>query len=229
MLFIIRFFIVYYNAIQTTYCAKLFFLTCRCLAVAFCTFGKNTHYTVLAKLNYHKENFFKNTYCIFKTVDPQELNDKRPDFVSRSGSKYFYTKAGVYRISSHWGRAATCRWRLETDTGNFRNDSKVGFAHWSDFYKDNEVEKLYFIKKSAYAQKYEYYHKEEPFYSAEFVLRTASETRKVLRQLKVITTETKWAKYIPHDDLEDLRNHFIYGLLTSNKTMPELRRSYQEL
>jgi ribosomal protein S8 len=182
----------------------------------------------VTKLNYHKENFFKNTYCIFKTVDPEELTNKTPDFTSRSGSQYFYTEAGVYRISSHWGRAATCRWRLQTDANNFRNVTKVGFAEWSSFYKDNEIEKLYFIQKSEFTQKYEYYHKQESFYKTEYTLRTASETRKVLRQLKTITTETKWAKYIPHDDLDHLRNHLINGLLTTTKTLPELRRSYTE-
>ncbi len=154
------------------------------------------------------------------------LADKTPDYVSRSGSQHFYAEEGVYRISSHWGRAATCKWRLQTDASNFRNGSKAGFAKWTHFYKDNEVEKLYFIQKSLFTQKYEYYHKDEPIYTPDYVLRTAGETRKILRQLKVITTETKWAKYIPHDDLEDLRAYLINGLITSNKTLQELKRAY---
>ncbi|AXG70795.1 hypothetical protein KORDIASMS9_03041 [Kordia sp. SMS9] len=180
----------------------------------------------MTKLNFHKQNFFKNTYCIFKAVDLQWIQDKTPDFTSRSGSQYFYTNDGVYRFSSHWGRAATCRWRLQTETSTFQNGAKVGFAKWTDFYKDNEVEKLYFVKKSEFTHKYEYFHKNEPSYKDEYVLRTAGDTRKVLRQLKTITTETKWAKYIPHDDLEDVRNYLINGLITSNKTLPELRRDY---
>ena len=193
----------------------------------FCNFDKNTHYYAVMKLNYHKQNFFKNTYCVFKTIDSQLLKDKRPDYTSRSGSQYFYTDEGVYRISSHWGRAATCRWRLQTDDINFKNGTKVGFAKWTDFYKDNELEKLYFIKKSEFTKKYEYFHKNEPSYTSAYILRTAGDTRKVLRQLKTVTTETKWAKYIPHDNLEDLRAYIINGLITSNKTMPELRRQYQ--
>ncbi|WP_420572913.1 hypothetical protein [Kordia sp.] len=180
----------------------------------------------MTKLNYHKQNFFKNTYCIFKSVDFQIVKNKKPNFVSKSGSQYFYTDEGVYRISTHWGRAATCKWRLQTDAETFKNGKKLGFAKWSSFYKDNEVEKLYFIKKSAFSNKYEYFHKNEASYTIEYVLRTSGDTRKVLRQLKTITTETKWAKYIPHDDLEDLRTYLINGLITTNKTLPELKRMY---
>ncbi|QHI34754.1 hypothetical protein IMCC3317_00980 [Kordia antarctica] len=178
------------------------------------------------KLKYTSQNFFKNTYCVFKTVDPEIIKDKKPQYVSQSGSQYFYTNDGVYRISSHWGRAATCKWRLQSDDSNSRIDSKVGFAKWTSFYKDNEVEKLYFIKKSEFANKYQYFHKEEPSYTSNYMLRTAEATRKVLRQIKVITTETKWAKYVPHDDLDDLRNYLINGLITSNKNLQELKRSY---
>ncbi|MFK7748489.1 MAG: hypothetical protein AB8B65_08870 [Kordia sp.] len=180
----------------------------------------------MTKLNYHKQNFFRNTYCVFKAVDFQSVKDKRPHFTSKSGSKYYYTNEGVYRVSAHWGRAATCRWRLQTDDSTTQNGAKVGFAKWTSFYKDNEVEKLYFIQKSEFTHTYEYFHKNEPAYNSTYILRTAGDTRKVLRQLKTIATETKWAKYIPHDDLEDLRNHYINGLITSNKTLPELRRSY---
>ena len=87
---------------------------------------------------------------------------------------------------------------------------------------------MYFIKKSEFTNKYEYYHKEEPSYTANYIVRTADETRKVLRQLKGITTETKWSKYIPHDNLDDLRNYLIHGLLTSDKSLQELKRLYNE-
>ncbi|WP_430412826.1 hypothetical protein [Kordia sp.] len=181
---------------------------------------------LVEKFIYHKRNFFKNTYCVFTAVDRSILADKKPDYTSRSGSQYYYTTAGVYRISSHWGRAATCKWRIQTDVSNVKNGAKVGFAKWTSFYKDNEVEKLYYIQKSRFTQKYEYFHKEEPSYATEYILRTAVDTKKVLRQLKVITSETKWAKYIPHDDLEDLRQFLINGLITSTKTLQELKRAY---
>ena len=180
------------------------------------------------KLKYHKQNFFKNTYCVFETVDPEIIKGKKPNYTSRSGSAYFYTDDGVYRSATHWGRAATCKWRLQTDASNFRNGTKIGFAKCTSFYKDNEIEKLYFIKKSEFTNKYEYYHKEEPSYTANYIVRTADETRKVLRQLKGITTETKWSKYIPHDNLDDLRNYLIHGLLTSDKSLQELKRLYNE-
>ena len=181
---------------------------------------------LVKKFIYQKHNFFKNTYCIFKAVDVSTLKDKKPDFTSRSGSIYYYTEEGVYRISSHWGRAATCKWRLQTETSIIKNGTKAGFAAWTSFCKDNEVEKLYFIQKSPFTQKFEYYHRDEPSYTDEYILRTAGDTRKVLRQLKAITTETKWAKYVPHDDLEDLRTFLIDGLITSSKTLQELKRKY---
>jgi len=196
------------------------------IVLQFVTLTKIHHYILVMKLKYCKQNFFKNTYCIFKTVAPEILKDKKPNYISRSGSQYFYTDEGVYRISSHWGRAATCKWRLQTEASNFRNGTKVGFAKWTSFYKDNEVEKLYFIKKSEFTNTYEYFHKEEPSYTSDYFLRTANGTRKVLRQLKAITTETKWAKYIPHDDLEDLSNFLINGLITSNKSLQQLKRDY---
>lgn len=180
----------------------------------------------MTKLIYHKQNFFKNTYCVFTAVDFQFVKDKTPDFTSRSGSQYFYTSDGVYRVSTHWGRAATCRWRLQTAAATSKNGTKVGFAQWTSFYKDNEVEKLYYIQYDKFTKKYMYFHRDEPSYDSQFVLRTAGDTRKVLRQIKNITTETKWATYIPHNDLEDLRNYLINGLITTNKTLPELKQNY---
>lgn len=180
----------------------------------------------MKKFIYHKQNFFKNTYCIFKAVDISLLKDKKPDFISKSGSQYFYTKEGVYRISSHWGRAATCKWRLQVTTPISQNGAKAGFAKWTSFYKDNEVEKLYFIQKNPFTQKFDYYHRDTPNYCAEYILRTAADTRKVLRQLKSITTETKWAKYVAHNDIQHLRAFLINGLITSKKTLQELKQAY---
>lgn len=163
---------------------------------------------------------------MFKTTDLTKLDEKVADFVSKSGSEYFYTEEGVYRFSTHWGRAATCRWRLQQDEVAFKNKKQLGYAKWTDFYRDNEVERLYFITQNEYTKRFEYFHKEGINFDEKYVLRTAQETRKILRQIKTLQTETKWAKYIQHSDIEHLRDYLINGLITSSKGLPELKRAY---
>ena len=62
---------------------------------------------------YNKTNFHKHTFCIFKEVDFETIQNLKPNYKSKSGSSYFFTDQGVYRLSNHWGRAANCKWRLE--------------------------------------------------------------------------------------------------------------------
>jgi len=59
-----------------------------------------------------KPNTFKNTFCIFIEADVALIENKKPDFSIKSGSEYFYTAAGMYRYSNHWGRLANSKWRL---------------------------------------------------------------------------------------------------------------------
>ena len=103
---------------------------------------------------------------------------------------------------------------------------KLALPSGQVFTKTLKMKNYISSKKSEFTNKYEYFHKQEPSYELSYMVRTADETRKVLRKLKIITTETKWSKYIPHDDLDDLRNFLINGLITSNKTLQELKRAY---
>lgn len=66
--------------------------------------------------------------------------NREPDYVSKSGSKYWYEDDGVYRQSNHWGEGvASCDWFINgnlTDYANFANTLEkdiVGFAKWNDF------------------------------------------------------------------------------------------------
>jgi len=96
---------------------------------------------------YNKNNFHSHTFCIFQEVGLEELQNLSLNYKSKSGSCYYFTKTGVYRLSNHWGRAANCKWRLINDKDNINsNRTKLGYANWSDFYPDNDYEKLYFIK-----------------------------------------------------------------------------------
>ena len=72
-------------------------------------------------------NSFKNTFCVFHEVLPRTIDGMKPQYDSKSGSKYFYTKEGMYRWSNHWGRLANSKWRLEPlekDCSQNNNDSK---------------------------------------------------------------------------------------------------------
>lgn len=72
-------------------------------------------------------------------VNP-EYPSKEPDYVSKSGSMYWYTHDGVYRVSSHWGDdIGTCDWYIvdgNNDQGGSRDDrngERCGFCEWRDF------------------------------------------------------------------------------------------------
>ena len=87
-------------------------------------------------------NFFD--YTIVKFTET-EKPDREPDFVSGSGSCYWYSPEGVVRGSNHWGNGvANCDWALKLKNGrtiygitsrstkNFRED-KFAYAPWKDF------------------------------------------------------------------------------------------------
>lgn len=64
---------------------------------------------------YTFENFFDGTYAEWVRADFGELwplVNRTPDYVSNSGSRYWYTADRVYRLSDHWGDVASCYWPL---------------------------------------------------------------------------------------------------------------------
>lgn len=177
----------------------------------------------------NKTNFHKHTFCIFNEVPFGAIQELKPNFKSKSGSWYYFTGEGVFRLSNHWSRVANCRWRLETNpqlpiTNNSRN--RLGFAKWTDFYSDNEHEKLYFITVDFDQQVANYFHKQSHNYQSEFVLRTASETIKVIKQIRILLQESAWAKHLKEMDIAILRQKIITELITSNTTFQEIRRNY---
>ena len=151
---------------------------------------------------YNRDNFHKNTFCVFNA---SETPQRDPDYESRSGSRYWFDENGVHRESSHWGRAAKCKWRLAQNHKGGRMRS--GFAAWASFLPDNDSEKLYFIKIEAGAA--HYFHKGCAFYAGEF-LRTSSGTQKRLRQIR---------SYLERDDFS---GYVLEQLLNSDKQMFEV-------
>ena len=83
----------------------------------------------------YSSNFHTRSAAIFKEAAKPE---GQPDFVSESGSAYWYTNQGVYRASNHWGNVASCDWGLdgvcEANTPCVVLPFEIcGFALWSDF------------------------------------------------------------------------------------------------
>lgn len=57
---------------------------------------------------YNESNFFETTSAVF---DICERPERTPDFVSGSGSEYWYEDGKVIRNSDHWGNGiASCNW-----------------------------------------------------------------------------------------------------------------------
>ena len=171
-----------------------------------------------------KANAFKNTFCIFKEVPLSELGSKSFDFKSKSGSSYYYTPLGMFRLSNHWGRLANSKWRLEPLEIDTASKFKLGFALWKDFYPDNATENLYYIEADFNSNTVNYQHKNNPDFDNKAVLRTSFETTKRIKQIRNILNLTSWAKHFDCDDLNLLRQDITNQLIYSNKTLEEIKR-----
>jgi len=63
------------------------------------------------------ENFFESTFANFQKISKEEikmLKNTQPNFISKSGSTYWYLNGYVYRHSNHFSRdTGSCAWFLE--------------------------------------------------------------------------------------------------------------------
>jgi hypothetical protein len=180
----------------------------------------------MALKKYNKTNFHKHTFCEFIEVDTVAIPNIEWHYKSKSGSGYCFTDEGVYRISNHWGRAANCRWRLISSSNSKINNSKnrVGYAKWTDFYPNNETENFFYVEVNFDTSEVNFQHKNNPKYDEKAVLRNASETAKVIRQIKEILESDTWAKYLDYDDLEVLRREIIWKLITTNTSLQTIKK-----
>lgn len=172
---------------------------------------------------------FKNTFCVFQEVLLDKIKGLTVQYDSKSGSQYFYTKDGMYRLSNHWGRLANSKWRLEPlgqDCFKTRNESKfkIGFASWDSFYPDNSKEELYYLEANYIQKTVNYQHKNNPNYDTKAILRTSFETTKKIKQIRNLFQLTSWAKYFDYEDIDDLRKLIIEQLIYTNKTLDEIKR-----
>ncbi len=169
-------------------------------------------------------NSFKNTFCVFQEVDKNALEGLEAQFQSKSGSAYYYTEMGMYRLSNHWGRLANSKWRLEPMEPETASRFKLGFALWESFYSDNADEELYYLEVNYVKNTVNYQHKNNPDYDNKAVLRTSFETTKRIKQIRNLFNLTSWAKYFDYDDLDLLRKKIIDELIFTNKTLEEIKR-----
>ena len=174
---------------------------------------------------YNKTNFHKHTFCEFTEVDSASIPNIDWHYKSKSGSGYCFTDEGVYRISNHWGRAANCRWRLISDIKNPNQKERIGYAKWTDFYPNNETENFFYVDINFDTEEVTFQHKNNPKYNGKAIFRNASETAKVIRQIKEILESDAWAKYLDFDDLEELRREIILKLIQTSTSFAEIKRS----
>lgn len=179
----------------------------------------------MERKTYHRHNFFKHTFCIFTEVPRDVLADRVPDHKSSSGSSYYFTPSGVYRLSNHWGRAANCRWRLET-ADRKQSGTRLGYAGWNDFYANNDQEAFYYIGVDYETKTVQFYHKDAPDYDGIAILRNAAETARHIRDIRNLFENESWAKYMDYDDLDTLRIAIIATLVTTKKSLQQIKAAY---
>ena len=175
---------------------------------------------------YTRHNFHKHTFCVFKEVEMHELQNLFPNYSSKSGSVYYFTKEGLYRVSNHWGRAANCRWKLETKSKDSSAVNKIGYANWTDFYPNNEQENLFYIQIDFETKNVDFLHRDNPNYDGKLICRNASETAKRIKICKEVLNEEKWASYLYFESIENLRKEVIKELLYTKTSFLTIKKKY---
>ncbi len=169
-------------------------------------------------------NSFKNTFCVFQEENRQAIKKLPVQYQSKSGSSYYYTQSGMYRLSNHWGRLANSKWRLEPLEPESESKTKLGFAPWEHFYPDNAEQELYYIEARYEQKTVNYQHRNNPNFDKKAILRTSFETTKRIKQIRNLLNLTSWAKYFDYEDLDVLRQQIINELIYTNKTLDEIKR-----
>lgn len=171
-------------------------------------------------------NSFKNTFCVFCEVPIDSINGLKIQYDSKSGSKYYYTKTGMYRLSNHWGRLANSKWRLTPLEPETVSKVKLGFAFWNNFHPDNALEKLYYLEVNYQNKTINYQHRNTLDYDKKALLRTSFETTKRIKQARNLLNLTSWAKYFDFEDIDVLRQKIINELIFTNKTLEEIKKEF---
>jgi hypothetical protein len=171
-------------------------------------------------------NSFKNTFCVFEEMPIENTANLKMQYNSKSGSKYYYTALGMYRLSNHWGRLANSKWRLEPLKPETVYKFKLGFARWENFYPDNATEQLYYLEVDFKKNTVNYQHKNNPNFDKKAILRTTFETSKRIKQVRNILYLKSWAKYFDNTDISYLREKINMELIYSNKTLEQIKKEF---
>jgi len=81
---------------------------------------------IITSKNYHVA-----TEANWTSVEKNDLGIE--NYKSSSGSKYWYTNDGVYRLSNHWGDVASCFWNLDYSEGVVLELEMLAFCKFEDF------------------------------------------------------------------------------------------------
>ena len=171
---------------------------------------------------YHKFNFFKHTYCEFESKKINFFEGKSAHYQSKSGSLYFYADDGVYRYSNHWGRVANCRWKIKGIENYKSQNYYVGFSKWNDFYPLNDTDKVFYLVVNFETKQVKIKRIGKGDDIEEFLM-TSEFAHQRLKQIQTLFKEYKWAKYFD-DDIDVVRKRLITGLVTSNKSIQQLKQ-----
>lgn len=171
---------------------------------------------------YNRFNFYRYSYCEFEMKEVDFFTEMNAHFQSRSNSYYYYTDKGVYRYSNHWGRVASCRWKIKGIEDYKNQNYYVGYANWSDFYPLNDVDRVFYLEVDFKIQQVNILRKDKD-YEDDFFLMTSDFAHQRLKQIQTLFKEYKWAKYFD-DDIDVLREKLITGLIASNKSIQELKQ-----
>lgn len=179
----------------------------------------------MTRKHYNRHNFHKHTYCVFQEVDASVLESLQLQYTSKSGSRYYFTEEGVYRVANHWGRAANCKWRLATNSSARYKGNVVGYAAWTAFLPDNDTERWYAIEIDFVAKSAQYVHKDSKVFPESTVFRTAPETLKRLKIIRQHLEEDNWLRYFEGNP-DTLRQQILTEWNTSHASLDGIKRKY---
>lgn len=171
---------------------------------------------------YNRNNFFKHTYCEWIEIPIAFLEDKQPNYKSKTGSSYYFDEDGVARYSNHWGRAANCRWKL---VAKEKKNSVycLAYARWDSFYPNNEQEPLFVISYNEAEKSVDFKHR-DALNDPKAIARNAKETNARIKKINEILTSDDWSKHIDCESIDSIRLFFVNELVYSNKNYTEIRK-----
>ena len=176
---------------------------------------------------YTKYNFHKHTFCVFNEVSETEIAELQLNFSTKSRSSYYFTAKGVFRKSDHWGRAANCKWRLQSTDSNENSRTKIGYADWNGFHSINEVDQLYYIEVNFDEKTVQYNHKNTSKES-NLYLRNASDTAKRVKEIRNLLENYRKLTYWNFEiEDEELIEKVVQLMIATDFTLLQIKHKLE--